>query len=318
MATGGGYRRRPPDPWAQEHASWQPPPREHAPGTMPPMADCGDRPDDALERARRLVGSSTRIVVLTGAGISTDSGIPDFRGPQGVWTRNPDAEKLASLQHYLADPEVRRHAWRSRLESAAWTARPNAGHVALVELERRGVLHLLVTQNVDGLHHAAGHDPARVVEIHGTMRDVQCMACGVRQPMGNVLDRVRAGEDDPRCTAPVGASGSPCGGILKSATISFGQHLVPEDLDRAERAAATCDLMMAVGSTLSVYPAAGLVPLAHRSGAPVVIVNGGPTEYDALADVVVRGSISEVLPAIVAPSAPSAGAPGAPAEAPPA
>jgi len=245
-----------------------------------------------------MVGASRRIVVLTGAGISTDSGIPDFRGPQGVWTRNPEAEKLSTLQAYVADPEVRRQAWRSRLDSPTWSAVPNAGHRALVALEERGVLDTLVTQNIDGLHQAAGHDPDRVVEIHGTMRFVACLSCGARTPMAAVLDRVRAGEDDPACT--VGTRDGVCAGILKSATISFGQNLVVEDLVRSEEAARRCDLLLAVGSTLAVYPAAGLVPAAHLAGARVVIVNGQATDYDGLADVVVRGSIAEVLPAIVA------------------
>jgi NAD-dependent deacetylase len=253
---------------------------------------------EAVQRARALVADSRRIVVLTGAGISTDSGIPDFRGPQGVWTKNPEAEKLATLQVYLDDPDVRRRSWRTRLDSPMWSAGPNAGHLALVDLERRGVLDTLVTQNIDGLHQAAGSDPDRIVEIHGTMRVVACLSCGARTPMPDVLARVRAGEEDPSCneTTPDGA----CGGILKSATISFGQNLVVEDLVRSEEAARRCDLLLAVGSTLSVYPAAGLVPTARRAGARVVIVNAEPTDLDAIADVVVRGPIGEVLPAIVA------------------
>lgn len=248
--------------------------------------------------AKGLVDTASRVVVLSGAGISTDSGIPDFRGPSGIWTKNPEAERLATLQTYMSDPEVRRQAWRNRAESPAWDAKPNDGHRALVELERRGLLEVLVTQNIDGLHQAAGSDPDLVVEIHGTMREVMCMSCGARQPMESVLERVKAGEEDPECLEPA-TSGNACGGVLKSATISFGQNLVPQDLARAERAAAACDLLLAVGSTLSVYPAAGLVPTASRSGAKVLIVNGEPTDYDAIADVVVRGSISEVLPAIV-------------------
>jgi len=230
-------------------------------------------------------------VVLTGAGISTDSGIPDFRGPQGVWTRNPEAEKLATLQHYLADPEVRRRAWRSRLESPAWRARPNAGHRALVALERRGKLDTLITQNVDGLHQIAGSSPERVIEIHGTMREVNCLACGERAPMERVLERVRAGEEDPACRT--------CGGILKSATISFGQSLAQPDLARAGEAARRCDLMLAVGTKLSVWPIAGVVPAARDAGARVVIVNAEPTEMDELAHAVIRGSISGLLPQIV-------------------
>jgi NAD-dependent deacetylase len=245
----------------------------------------------AVEDARRLVQAAKAVAVLTGAGISTDSGIPDFRGPNGVWTKNPAAEKAATLQNYLADPEVRKQAWRNRLESPAWTAQPNAGHRALVALERQGKLHTLITQNIDGLHQAAGNDPDLVVEVHGTMREVGCMNCGERAPMERALDRVRAGEDDPECRT--------CGGILKSATISFGQSLVADDLGRAERAARECDLLLAVGSTLAVYPICDVVPIARRLGASVIIVNAEPTQFDDLADAVVGGSISEVLPEII-------------------
>src|SRR5215475_6219281 len=212
----------------------------------------GTQPDPDLAAGRQIVDGSSRIVVLTGAGISTESGIPDFRGPQGVWTRDPKAEKMATIQHYVADPEVRKRAWQSRLESPAWTAEPNAGHRALVVLERRGKLDTLITQNVDGLHAKAGSDPARIVEIHGTMREVVCLSCNERAPMERALARVRAGEADPPCRS--------CGGILKSATISFGQSLVQDDLFRAQQAAASCDLMLAVGTKLSVYPIAGVVP----------------------------------------------------------
>ena len=243
------------------------------------------------DAVRAWIDAAQRIVVLTGAGISTDSGIPDFRGPQGVWTKNPGAEKTATLQHYLADPEIRKQAWRNRLTSPAWDAQPNPGHHAIVELERQGKLHTLITQNIDELHQKAGTDPAKVVEIHGTMRRVVCWSCGETAPMEKALDRVRAGEEDPPCRT--------CGGILKSATISFGQNLVAEDLLRAERAAQQCDLLLAVGSTLTVYPAAGVVPIAKEHGARLVIVNAEPTPYDRIADAVLNGPISEILPAIV-------------------
>lgn len=249
------------------------------------------RTDALIETVRAWIDEARRVVVLTGAGISTDSGIPDFRGPQGVWTKNPGAEKMATLQNYLAEPEVRRRAWRSRLEHPAWRAEPNAGHRALVVLERRGKLDTLITQNVDGLHAKAGTSPERLVEIHGTTRDVVCLSCGERAPIERAIARVEAGEEDPACRT--------CGGILKTATISFGQGLVQEDLLRAQQAALRADLMLAVGSTLSVYPIAGVVPVAKRAGAKVVIVNAQPTEMDDLADAVIRGSIGEVLPRIV-------------------
>ena len=244
----------------------------------------------ALADARRWVEAASHVVVLTGAGISTESGIPDFRGPQGVWTKNPKAERLSNIHYYMADPEVRRLAWQSRLEHPAWTATPNAGHRALVELERRGRLHALVTQNIDGLHQRAGSAPERVIEVHGTVHEVMCMGCGRRDPMQDALERVRAGEDDPPCLA--------CGGILKSATISFGQALIPEVIERAVRAAGEADVLVAVGTSLQVYPVAGLVPLAKSSGARVVIVNAEPTPLDHLADALVKAAIGEALPFI--------------------
>ena len=247
--------------------------------------------DDPIAVAATLVARAERIVVLTGAGISTDSGISDYRGPQGLWTKNPKAEQMSNIHSYLADPEIRRMSWQSRLHSPIWDARPNDGHRALVELERAGKLHTLITQNVDGLHLLAGHDPERVVEIHGNARTVVCWECGESAPMERALDRVRAGEDDPPCRT--------CGGILKSATISFGQQLVVDDLQRAERAATGCDLLLAIGSTLGVYPAAGVIPIALDHGAELVIVNADPTPFDPYAAAVVRGSISEVLPRIV-------------------
>ena len=250
---------------------------------------------DPVDEARRLIDAAARVVVLTGAGISTESGIPDFRGPQGVWTRNPAAEKQSTIQNYLAEPEVRKAAWRSRLDSPAWSAEPNAGHRALVELERRGILHALVTQNIDELHQRAGSSPDTVVEVHGSMRRVMCWECGRRAPMEEALARVRAGEDDPHCRA--------CGGILKSDTISFGQALVPQVIDRAMNVAAEADLLLAIGTTLQVQPVASMVPIAARAGAQVVIVNDQPTAMDGVADVVIRAPIGAVLTAICSAAA---------------
>jgi NAD-dependent deacetylase len=246
---------------------------------------------DARARVIGWVNASARIVALTGAGISTESGIPDFRGPQGVWTKDPKAERLSNIHAYMADSDVRRRSWRGRLDHAVWQAAPNAGHRALVELERRGTLHALVTQNIDGLHQVAGNSPDTVIEVHGTLREVMCMRCGWRGPMGPVLDRVRAGEDDPPCRD--------CGGILKSATISFGQALVPAVIARAMRVAEESDLLLAVGTSLQVYPVAGLVPAARTAGARVVIVNAEPTPFDDIADAVIREPIGDVLPALV-------------------
>lgn len=240
--------------------------------------------------AAETIAGARRIAVLTGAGISTDSGIPDFRGPDGIWTRDPDAEKYSSIEHYLADPELRERAWRYRMTNPAWSAQPNAGHRALVDLEHSGRLELLVTQNIDGLHLAAGTDPGLLVEAHGSIRGARCVRCDWRGPTQEVLDRVRAGEADPPCAV--------CGGILKTSTVFFGEALDEHDMERAIAAAAVCDLLLCVGTTLQVYPVAGMVPMALRRSVPVVVVNAGATPFDDAA-LVVGGSISEVLPELV-------------------
>ena len=245
---------------------------------------------DPVGEARRMVDAAARVVVLTGAGISTESGIPDFRGPRGVWTRNPAAEKQSTIQNYLAEPAVRKAAWRARADSPAWSAEPNAGHRALVALERRGKLHALVTQNIDELHQRAGSSPDKVVEVHGSMRRVMCWQCGRRAPMAEALERVRAGEADPPCPE--------CGGIQKSDTISFGQTLVADVIERALRVASEADLLLAVGTTLQVQPVASMVPIAARAGAEVVIVNDQPPAMDSIADVVLRSKIGPVLAAV--------------------
>ena len=252
-------------------------------------------PDDLVTAAREVLAAARQIVVLTGAGISTDSGIPDFRGPNGLWTKNPAAEKASDLRFYLADPEVRAAAWQNRLHTPAWTAQPNRGHEAIVDLERRGQLYGLVTQNIDGLHQKAGTDPDRVIEVHGTVWWTRCWDCDDRRPMAEALDRVRAGETDPPCVV--------CGGILKSDTISFGQALVPEVIERAMRVSDECDVLLAVGSTLSVFPAANCVPRAKAAGATVLIVNGDETAMDRYADWLLTGQIGDILPALVGGSA---------------
>jgi NAD-dependent deacetylase len=240
-----------------------------------------------IDKVRGWVAAAQRVVVLTGAGISTESGIPDFRGPQGVWTRDPEAEKLSNIRYYMADAEIRKKAWQARLVHPAWEARPNAGHEAIVGLERRGKLHALITQNIDGLHQKAGNSPERVIEVHGTVLKVVCMSCGWKGPMQETLVRLLTGEDDPPCTF--------CGGILKSDTISFGQNLVPEVIARAMRSAAEADCFFAVGTSLQVYPIAGAVSEAKSAGARVVIVNAEPTPFDDIADAVLSDSIGETL-----------------------
>lgn len=247
--------------------------------------------NSAIETVREWIREAGSVAALTGAGISTDSGIPDFRGPKGLWTKDPSAEKMATLDAYVSDPDVRKRSWKWRLETQQNKREPNDGHRALVDLERAGHLDTLVTQNVDGLHQSAGSDPARVVEIHGTIQEVQCLDCEERAPMERALARVIAGEEDPSCRS--------CGGMLKSATISFGQGLISRDLARAQEAAEGCDLILAIGTTLAVYPIAAMVPIAKEAGARVVILNGEPTEMDGVADTVLHGSISEILPQLV-------------------
>ena len=247
------------------------------------------------EKLRQIAGWITdarRVVALTGAGISTDSGIPDFRGPQGTWTKDPRAERMATIDAYLSDAEVRAQAWAARLAHPAWSAVPNEAHRALAGMEGAGRLHTLITQNIDGLHQRAGNSTETVIEIHGTIRQVVCMSCDERAPMQDALERVRAGEVDPPCRS--------CGGILKSATISFGQSLVPDDLQRAEEAAAGCDVFLSAGTSLVVYPVAYLPQVALAAGARLVVLNGEPTPYDDRAHAVVREPLGRSLPTLAA------------------
>ncbi len=245
---------------------------------------------DQIREAKNKIHLAEHIVALTGAGISTDSGIPDFRGPKGLWTRDPESEKLSNIHYYLNDPLIREKAWQARLNSPVWMAKPSLGHYALARLEESDKLKMLITQNIDGLHQLAGHTAENVIEIHGTVRNVVCLMCDYRAPMAEVLVRLRCGEKDPDCPR--------CKGILKSATISFGQSLVPEDLEQAEQVTRQCDLFLVIGSSLAVHPVAGLVPLARDHGATIIIVNATPTAMDPIADLVILGNIRDTLPAI--------------------
>jgi len=232
-----------------------------------------------LLSATEWIENARQVLVLTGAGLSTASGIPDFRGPQGIWTKDPDAEKLSDISYYLSDARIREKSWRSRRDSPVWHAQPGIGHRALAAFEQSGCLHTLVTQNIDGLHQVAGSSADKVVEIHGTIRDVACTECDYRAPMQTALKRLALGE--------------------KSATISFGQSLVQRDLARAEKSARECDVLLAVGSTLSVFPVAGLVPIAQKRGAKIIIVNRDPTAMDDLADAVLLGDLNALLPTLL-------------------
>ncbi|HEY9373319.1 SIR2 family NAD-dependent protein deacylase [Streptomyces sp.] len=233
----------------------------------------------------------TMVAILSGAGISTDSGIPDYRGPNGVWTRDPEAEKLATYEHYMADPEIRRRAWRMRLDGPVLRAEPNAAHRAVAAFERSGRPIRVITQNVDGLHQAAGMPDRKVYELHGSARSVVCTGCHARSSMADALERVKAGEDDPKCLA--------CGGILKSATVMFGQRLDPVVLGEAMSVAKATEVFIAVGTSLQVQPAASLAGIAAEHGARLIIVNAEPTPYDALAAEIVREPIGTALPALL-------------------
>lgn len=231
------------------------------------------------------------VAILSGAGISTDSGIPDYRGPQGLWRRDPQAQKLVEYEAYVADPEIRRRSWQLRRANRTLQAEPNAAHRAIADLERSGVPVRVITQNVDGLHQLAGMPARKVLELHGTARSVVCVGCGARSSMSAALARVEAGEADPACTE--------CGGILKSATVMFGERLDPAVLGEALAVAKACDLFVAVGTTLQVQPAASLAGLAVEHGARLVIVNAEETPYDELAAEVVREPIGVALPALL-------------------
>lgn len=232
------------------------------------------------------------VAILSGAGISTDSGIPDYRGPRGLWHRDPEAEKLVTYDYYMADPDVRRRSWLMRAEHPAARAKPNAAHVAIRDLAATGVAVRVITQNVDGLHQAAGLPERKVLELHGTARAVVCTACGDRTDTEAALERVAAGEPDPPCLR--------CGGILKTATVMFGQNLDPAVLADALAVARACTVFIAVGSSLQVQPAASLTGVAADNGARVVIVNGEPTPYDRVADEVIREPIGTALPTLLA------------------
>ncbi|MFF5308731.1 SIR2 family NAD-dependent protein deacylase [Streptomyces massasporeus] len=231
------------------------------------------------------------VALLTGAGISTDSGIPDYRGPNGLWRRDPEAEKLVTYEYYMGDAEIRRRSWQMRRETGALRAEPNAAHRAVAELERSGVPVRVITQNVDGLHQLAGMPARKVFELHGSARGVVCTGCHARGPMADALARVEAGEEDPPCLE--------CGGILKPATVMFGERLDPVVLGEAAAVSKACQVFVAVGTSLQVQPAAGLAGVAADHGARLVIVNAEPTPYDDRADEIVRDPIGTALPELL-------------------
>lgn len=244
---------------------------------------------EQLQDAIELMQQSSRIVALTGAGISTESGIPDFRSPGSIWQEQPPVSYL----DFIHKQEARQKYWQTRrdLSGQVAAARPNAAHKALAELERREVLLGIVTQNFDGLHQDAGNQTGHIVEIHGTSREAACTLCGTRSSMIDLQQRIDAGEIDPRCPG--------CGGYLKSATILFGQRVPEIELTRAREMAASCDLFLVVGSSLKVMPAAALPRLALSRDVPLIIINLQPTPLDDYAEVVIHEKAGLILPQIV-------------------
>jgi NAD-dependent deacetylase len=242
-----------------------------------------------LQDAAELMQQAQRIVALTGAGISTESGIPDFRSPGSLWLQQPSI----SYQDFISRPEARQQYWQTRrnLSAQVLSARPNAAHLALVDLERKKRLHGIVTQNFDGLHHDAGNNAEHIVEMHGTSRAAACTLCGKRSSIKELQQRIDAGEIDPRC--------SDCGGFLKAATILFGQRVPEAELARARELTLSCDLFLVVGSSLKVTPAATLPRLALDNDVPLIIINLQPTPMDDYAEIVINEKAGVVLPPLV-------------------
>lgn len=251
----------------------------------------GREVEERIGRAAEMIREARRIVVFTGAGVSTESGIPDFRSPGGLWSRfDPDD---FTIERFLASPETRRKQWRFFVSGGLFKdARPNAAHAAIAELDTLGRLECVITQNIDNLHQKAGNAPGRVYELHGTMHWIRCLQCGGRYPLEEILEQYRGAADPPACER--------CGGIMKPDVIFFGEALPEETLEEATRHASRCDLLIVVGSSLVVYPAATMPLIAKESGAKLVIVNLTPTPADRIADVVINASAGDALTRVLA------------------
>ena len=245
------------------------------------------------EKAAEVLGAAGQILVFSGAGLSTESGIPDFRGPEGLWTK-VDPEDF-TIDRYVTSRDLRVQGWRMHLEGELWGARssvePNEGHRAIVRLNDQGRLAGVVTQNVDGLHYKAGLTDDMVAELHGNVRNSHCMSCGANWPTETVLQWVEAGDEDPTCPE--------CGGMVKTDTIMFGEMLPEQEVRQASIFLAISDAVLVVGSTVSVWPAADIVMRAAAQGKPIVVINRGDTEADHLAAAKLEAGIGEVLPGLV-------------------
>lgn len=249
---------------------------------------------ESVETAYQALRPCEQILVFSGAGLSTESGIPDFRGPDGLWTK-VDPEDF-TIQRYHASRDLRVKKWRMNLEGQLWGARsmvvPNPGHHAIVDLHRAGLLAGVVTQNIDGLHHKSGLGDDMVAELHGNVRGSRCLDCDTRWPTETVLGWIEGGDEDPHCPR--------CGGLVKTDVVMFGEHLPEEELTKATLFLAQADSVLVVGSTVSVWPAAEIVMRAAQMSLPIVIVNRGDTDADRMAAAKIEGSIGNVLPPLVA------------------
>ena len=236
-----------------------------------------------------LIRSSRRAVIFTGAGMSTESGIPDFRSPGGIWTKMMPVE----FQDYVRDPEARRVSWQRRFEMEdTWNAvQPNDGHRAVAELVAQGRVSHVITQNIDALHQAAGVPDGQVIELHGNTRYAKCLDCDRRVEIPDIRAHFDVHGEAPDCAG--------CGGIVKTATISFGQPMPQDEMLRAEAATLACDLMLVMGSSLAVYPAAGFPLMAKRGGARLAILNRDETPQDRFADLVVNAGIGPTMRAVI-------------------
>ena len=244
---------------------------------------------DTLDEVTQLIIDSSKIAVFTGAGVSTESGISDFRSPDGIWSRY-DPEDF-TIQRYVADKEARKRNWQLRKELVSANYQPNPAHHAIAELEKLGKLSCIITQNIDGLHRAAGNSEEKIIELHGTIKYTKCLNCDDRLPMVDVLKRIDEGEEDPHCKK--------CGGLIKAATISFGEAMPVEEMRRAEALSRECDLFIVIGSSLVVYPAASMPLIAKDAGARLVIINYTATDMDARADIVIHDKAGKVMQALL-------------------
>ena len=247
--------------------------------------------EDKLKQVARWIAASKRVIVFSGAGLSTESGIPDFRSPGGVWDRyNPED---FYFQNFLASETSREKYWRMATEmyEPIRMAQPNQAHLAIAELENLGKLDCVITQNIDGLHFKAGNSEERVIQLHGTATFVSCLSCKKRFDRDEIQERIKKGEKAPRCDN--------CDGLLKPATISFGQSMPEKETEEAYHRSSLCDLFLVIGSSLVVQPAASMPLIAKRNGAKLVILNRDPTPYDDMADLIIHGQAGPAMASIL-------------------